>query len=309
MRALWITTSLCLASTAVFAQSASPAAVGLDTCFKLVRVAEANCSNSNDDAAQRRACLQNARKVQLECLELAGRQGSASVDEPQTAAAAAPSDRPTGAVSPDIAAGPSPAVNPVASASADRKESEPVTILAAAPSDKSAAATPPVVAAPSTSVPSGAQGSAWTVSETTSPVDYSPLVTATLLPRPETKDAPMALVVRCRGRRTELGLRSEGSLRASRGGEIPVTHQVNDQPMVKLRWTASADGKTASYREDAAALLQSFSDGGKFKIMVPDGSGPASEATFQLAGWNAIRDKIATACMWASTASNSSQRR
>jgi hypothetical protein len=43
--------------------------------------------------------------------------------------------------------------------------------------------------------------------------------------------------------------------------------------------------------------------------MVPDGSGRESEATFQLAGWNAIRDKIATACMWASTASNSSQRR
>jgi len=43
--------------------------------------------------------------------------------------------------------------------------------------------------------------------------------------------------------------------------------------------------------------------------MVPDGSGRASGATFRLAGWNAIRDKIATACMWASTASNSSQRR
>ena len=119
----------------------------------------------------------------------------------------------------------------------------------------------------------------------------------------------MALAVRCRGRRTELGLRSEGSLRASRGDEIPVALQVNDQPMVKLRWTASADGKTASYSEDAVALLQSFSDGGQLKVMVPDGSGRAGEATFQLAGWNAIRDKIATACMWASTASNSSQRR
>ena len=119
----------------------------------------------------------------------------------------------------------------------------------------------------------------------------------------------MALVVRCSGRRTELGLRSEGSLRTLRGGEIPVAHQVNDQPMVKLRWTASADGKTASYREDGVALLQSCSGGGPLKIKVPAGSGRASEATVQLAGWNAIRDKIATACMWASTASNSSQRR
>jgi hypothetical protein len=98
------------------------------------------------------------------------------------------------------------------------------------------------------------------VSETTSPVDYSPLVTATILARSETKNAPTALVARCRGRRTELGLRMEGSPRPSRGGEILVAYQINDLPMVKLRWTASADGKTANYREDATALLQSFSE-------------------------------------------------
>ena len=304
MRALWITASLCLASTAVVAQPASQTVVGLDTCFKLVRVAEANCSSPADDAAQRRACLQNARKVQLECLKLAGPQASASVDRPQTAAGAIPSDGPA-----VIAAGTSPAGNPVAGASADQKESESARTLAAAPSDKSVAATPPGMAAPSTSAPSGASGSEWTVSETTSPLDYSPLVTATILARPDTKDAPMALVVSCRGRRTELGLRMEGSPRASRNGEIPVAYQINDQPVVQLRWTASADGKTANYKEDATALLQSFSEDARLKIIVPDGSGRDSEAAFQLAGWNLIRDKIATACMWTSTAGKSSERR
>ena len=142
MRALWITTSLCLASTAVLAQPV----VGLDTCFKLVRVAEENCSSSADNAAQRPACIQNARKVQIECLKLAGPQASASVDRPQTAAGAIPPDRPA-----VIAAGTSPAGNPVAGASADQKESESARTLAAAPSDKSVAATPPGMAAPSTS--------------------------------------------------------------------------------------------------------------------------------------------------------------
>ena len=143
MRALWIATSLCLASTAVLAQSASRTVVGLDTCFKLVRVAEANCSTSANDAAQRPACLQNARKVQLECLELAGPQASASVDRPPTAAGAVSSDKPAEAVSPVIAAGTSPAGNPVAGASADQKESQSAKTLAAAPSDKSVAATSP----------------------------------------------------------------------------------------------------------------------------------------------------------------------
>ena len=45
------------------------------------------------------------------------------------------------------------------------------------------------------------------------------------------------------------------------------------------------------------------------QTVVADGSGRASEATFQLAGWSAIRDKIATACMWTSTAAKSPPRR
>ena len=38
--------------------------------------------------------------------------------------------------------------------------------------------------------------------------------------------------------------------------------------MVKPRWTASADGKTANYKEDATALLQSFSEDARLKIVV-----------------------------------------
>jgi hypothetical protein len=308
MRALSIATSLCLARTAVLAQSTSGTVVGLEACFKLVRAAEANCSTSANDAAQRE-CLQNARKAQLECLDLAGPQPSAPDARPQTAAGAAPSEGPAAAAPAVVAAAPSPTVNPVVGASADQSENQSAKTSAAAPPDVPVAAISPGTATTSTSTPSGTQGAGWTVSETTSPVDYSPLVTATILAEPATKDAPTALEVRCRGRRTELGLRMEGARRASRGDEILVGYQINEQPMVKLRWTASADGKTASYRQDAVAPLQSFSDGGHLKVIVFDGSGRASEATFQLSGWNAIRDKIATACMWTSTASKSLPRR
>jgi len=309
MRALWIATSLCLASTIVLAQSTSKTVVGLETCFKLVRVTEANCSTSANDAAQRQECLQNARKVQLECLELAAPQTSTSVDRLPAAAGAVSSDKPAEAASPVVATGANPPINPVAGASADQGESQPAKSSAAAPPDKSVAAISPGMATTSTSAPSATQDSGWTVSETSSPVDYSPLVTATILARSETKNAPTALVVRCRGRRTELGLRMAGSPRPSRGGDILVAHQINDLPMVKLRWTASADGKTANYREDATALLQSFPEGAHLKIIVLDGSGGDSEAAFQLAGWNVIRDRIATACMWKSAESKSLERR
>jgi Type VI secretion system VasI, EvfG, VC_A0118 len=134
----------------------------------------------------------------------------------------------------------------------------------------------------------------WVVSETTSPVDYSPLITAVMRVPSNAKDAPNTLVVRCRGRRTELMVRTEGTWRASRPGEVQVSYQINDQPLVKLEWTASADGKAASYKDDAVDLLRSLPEDARLKIAVLD-----HEATFQLAGFDAVREKIATACKWA----------
>ncbi|WKA26025.1 hypothetical protein [Bradyrhizobium roseum] len=306
MKALWIATSLGLVSSVALAQSANRTVVGLDTCFKLVRVAAANCSTPADDAAQRRECLQNARKVQLECLELAGPQASAPVDRPMATAEALSSGKPVEAASSDIPAKVvAPTAVPANPPDPPKKAVEP---------EKAAEAKPPVMVTGSTSAPPVAQAPAaqisrWTVSETSSPLDYSPLVTATILAGAGTGAAPTELVVRCRGRRSELGLRMEAPPRASRGGEIPVAYQINDQPMVKPRWMASADGKTVNYKGDAAALLQSFSDDARLKFIVSDGSGRDTEATFNLAGWNAIRDKVAAACMWTSTASKSSERR
>jgi len=143
-------------------------------------------------------------------------------------------------------------------------------------------------------------GTAWVVSETTSPVDYSPLITAVIRSTSSVKDALNTLAVRCRGLRTELLLRTEG--RAARGNEIQVDYQINDQPFVRLPWAVSADGKTASYKDDAVGLLQSLPEGARLKISVFDRQGLGQEATFQLTGLDSVRKKIGLACKWPSTA-------
>jgi hypothetical protein len=139
----------------------------------------------------------------------------------------------------------------------------------------------------------------WVVSETTSPVDYSALITAVIHSTSGVKDAPNTLVVRCRGSRTELLLRTEGAWRASRASEVQVDHQINDQPFVRLQWTVSADGKTASYKDDAVELLRSLPEGARLKISVfVRQEGPGQEATFQLTGLDGVRKKIGLACKW-----------
>jgi hypothetical protein len=144
---------------------------------------------------------------------------------------------------------------------------------------------------------------AWVVSETTSPVDYSPLITAEIRPTSSVKDAPNTLAVRCRGSRTELLLRTEGAWRASRASEFQVDHQINDQPFVRLQWTVSADGKTASYKGDAVELLRSLPEGARLKIGVfVRQEGPGQQATFQLTGLDGVRKKIGLVCKWPPTA-------
>jgi hypothetical protein len=143
---------------------------------------------------------------------------------------------------------------------------------------------------------------AWVVSETTSPVDYSPLMTAVIHSTSSVKDAPNTLAVRCRGLRTELLLRTEGAWRASRASEVQVDYQINDQPSVRLQWTVSADGKTASYKDDAVGFLRSLPEGARLKISVFDRQGLGQEATFQLTGLDSVRKKIGLACKWPSTA-------
>jgi hypothetical protein len=155
---------------------------------------------------------------------------------------------------------------------------------------------------PPTSAQNQPADTAWVVSETTSPVDYSPLITAVIHSTSSVKDAPSTLAVRCRGSRTELLHRTEGAWRAARASEVQVDHQINDQPSVRLQWTVSADGKTASYKDDAVELLRSLPEGARLKIRVFARQEGGQEATFQLTGLDSVRKKIGLACKWPPTA-------
>lgn len=138
----------------------------------------------------------------------------------------------------------------------------------------------------------------WIVSETMSPVDYSPMITATTSSHAAAKDAPATFVIRCRGQRTDLLVSTEGSWRASRANELQVDFRVNDQPAVRMPWIASSDGRTAIFKDDAVRFLRSLPDRGRIIVSVSDWQGAAHEASFQLTGLDGVRQKIAAACKW-----------
>jgi hypothetical protein len=278
---------------------------GLESCFQAARIAGEICSKLPNDPAQRLDCFQKTRAAQLECL---GHVLSETPAGPTTPKAPSETTRPEPPATAKLPEGPSERVSPEQpsqTGSSEKSVSLPKAIVRTNPPELPApAATPtgairPDIRPKTADVPIGPTGTNWVISETTSPVDYSPLVTALIRSTSPVKDAPTTLAVRCRGKHTELLVRTDGTWARARGNELRVDYQINDQAAVKLPWTASADGKTASYKGDAVGLLQSLPEGARLKINVFDGPGPGHDATFQLAGLDTARKKIAVACKWA----------
>jgi Type VI secretion system VasI, EvfG, VC_A0118 len=142
------------------------------------------------------------------------------------------------------------------------------------------------------------QGPNWIISETTSPVDYQPQIAALTTARAASQDAPSSLAIHCRAHRTELIVSTTGSWKQIPDGEVKVVHRINEEPAVEQRWRAVEAGKGLAFPGDVVRFLRSMPDGGRILVKVYAGKGLPNESTFQLAGLDSIRRKVATACNW-----------
>jgi hypothetical protein len=156
-----------------------------------------------------------------------------------------------------------------------------------------------------------AEETKWIFSETTSPVDYSPLVSATIWPRQQVNSGLSGLTLSCRAKRIALSLRLMGDLDVPRWGEIWIDTQIGDQRPAKQRWTwDEQQGTTLLYEGDPIALLQSIPDGARLRFGVGDSKGARHMATYHLFGLDAARKKVASACaVPSSSAQASSEKR
>src|SRR5712672_923655 len=171
-RALLIATAFS-AGGAVCAQPGYGAPTGMESCFQSARGADSVCSNPANDAVQRLECLLKARTTLLECLEHVPQEivtGSVSSEKAagkvtsETPSGTAPLELPTATVVPD---------KPPAAVSVDKS-------TAAAPSDKPAAAASPDMSTAGVDVAPKPRDPNWIISETTSPVDYAPVISAAI---------------------------------------------------------------------------------------------------------------------------------
>jgi len=140
-------------------------------------------------------------------------------------------------------------------------------------------------------------GENWVVSETTSPVDYTPIVRATTPSRDGSNASAMQLSVQCRGGRTELMVAGPAVSRS--GADYAISYRVNDGQPVQLAAGSPSSGTGAAFTGDVVRLLQSLPDEGDFVVRLSSRTGAAAqEGHFLLGGLKMVREKVAVACKW-----------
>jgi hypothetical protein len=136
----------------------------------------------------------------------------------------------------------------------------------------------------------------WIVSQTTSPVDYSPVATATTLSDDGAAESAMKLSIRCRRGRTELVVAGPGI--SGRGDDYVISYRVNDGQQVQIAAAAPASGAGVAFGGDVIRLLQSLPDAGSLSVHLAPRTGTAVDGTFSLGGWESVRAKMVAACKW-----------
>lgn len=140
------------------------------------------------------------------------------------------------------------------------------------------------------------RGDNWVVSETTSPVDYTPIVTATTFSRGGADGSVMQLSIYCRGGRTELVIAGPAVSRGS--GEYAISYRINDDQPVQLAAGWPSVGTGVAFTGDVVRLLQSLPEEGDIAVRLYNRTGAAHDGHFFLGGLKTVREKAAAACKW-----------
>jgi Type VI secretion system VasI, EvfG, VC_A0118 len=290
------------------AQSVNQSVRGLETCFQTARVADSICEKQTDPQ-ERLNCFEKTRTAQLECLKhvLPDKPGP-SANAPETVPPAPPPSAASEAPEEVMPKDRNPAGSSNASENAPKADVKTIPAIPTRPEESTA-----TIQSDTKTIPKAAASSLtkkdWIISETTSPIDYSPLVTALIQPAQQVSNGPVSLTIRCRAKSTELALQFQGDNNPAKTGEAQLDYQIDDQAFVKQRWIWSAGGRTAVYKGDPIPLLQSIPDGARLKIRASESDDAQQGATFLLIGLDPVRKRVGAACKWAALQTQTSSPR
>ena len=140
----------------------------------------------------------------------------------------------------------------------------------------------------------------WIVSETTSPLDYTPVAVATASSRTGPDGDTMQLSIQCRGGRTDMVI--SGPTVTRRAEDYVVSYAVNDSQPGVVAVGTPASGTGVALRGDIVRLLASLPDHGDIAFRVTNRQGATLEGRYALAGLKTLLARLAVPCKWPAAA-------
>lgn len=140
----------------------------------------------------------------------------------------------------------------------------------------------------------------WVVSETTSPLDYSPVAIATASYDGGVDAAALKLSVECRGGRTDMVM--SGPALTRRGDEYIVSYRVDDGQPAMVATGSPVSGAGVAVRGDSVSLMAALPDRGVIAFRVADRQGAVLEGRYALAGLKTMLKRMAGPCKWPAAA-------
>ncbi|PJG51724.1 hypothetical protein CVM73_29800 [Bradyrhizobium forestalis] len=136
----------------------------------------------------------------------------------------------------------------------------------------------------------------WLISETTSPVDYSPVVTATTPSVGGSDGGAMQLAIHCRKGRTEVTVAGPALSRSA--NEYVISLRLNADTPMQLAGASPSFGSGVAFGGDVVKLLNALPDDGHIVVRLFTRTGPVQDGQFLLGGFENVRKKMAVACKW-----------
>jgi hypothetical protein len=137
----------------------------------------------------------------------------------------------------------------------------------------------------------------WIISQTKSPLDYSPMATATISSRQVEGGGGMTkLSIRCRDGRTEIVVTGPAITR--RGDDYAISYRVGGGQPAQIAAATPAFDAGVAFKADAVALIRSLPVDGELVLHLSPHVGPSQDAIFSLNGLERVRASIAAPCGW-----------
>jgi hypothetical protein len=147
---------------------------------------------------------------------------------------------------------------------------------------------------------SGSEGTAtldsWIFSETTSPIDYSPVVVASAMASGAPDGSGMKLSIACRGGNTSLMLIAPGALPAGEG--YTVSYIVDGGSPTTLTAAVAPFGTGMILGVDVVRFLVLLPAQGEIVFLIVGRQGGKLEGRYSLTGLRTTRERMAVSCKW-----------